>query len=72
MKVDQRCQAQTTSRLFGEDVGDIVEVVTYNAKNIYVLFSRGGVESTVIERRQQQLSRMADFLPLITFSVFYL
>ena len=29
MKVDQRCQAQTTSRLFGEDVGDIVEVVTY-------------------------------------------
>ena len=41
MKVDQRCQAQTTSRLFGEDVGDIVEVVTYNAKNIYVLFSRG-------------------------------
>ena len=44
MKVDQRCQAQTTSRLFGEDVGDIVEVVTYNAKNIYVLFSRGGRE----------------------------
>ena len=38
MKVDQRCQAQTTSRLFGEDVGDIVEVVTYNAKNVYVLF----------------------------------
>ena len=36
MKVDQRCQAQTTSRLFGEDVGDIVEVVTYNNKNIYV------------------------------------
>ena len=42
MKVDQRCQAQTTSRLFGEDVGDIVEVVTYNANIIYVLFSRGG------------------------------
>ena len=36
MKVDQRCQAQTTSRLFGEDVGDIVEVVTCNNKNIYV------------------------------------
>ena len=29
-----------------------------------------GVESTVIERRQQQLGRMADFLPPVTFSVF--
>ena len=27
-------------------------------------------ESTVIERRQQQLGRMADFLPPVTFSVF--
>ena len=37
---------------------------------IFMYYFHGGVESTVIERRQQQLSRMADFLPLITFSVF--
>ena len=30
----------------------------------------GGVESTVIERRQQQLGRMADIPPPVTFSVF--
>jgi hypothetical protein len=30
----------------------------------------GGSDSTVIERRQQQLGRMADFLPPVTFSVF--
>jgi hypothetical protein len=27
-------------------------------------------KSTVIERRQQQLGRMADYLPPVTFSVF--
>jgi len=32
--------------------------------------ARGVVESTVIERRQQQLGRMADFPPPVTFSVF--
>ena len=32
----------------------------------------GGSDSTVIKRRQQQLGRMADFLPPVTFSVFYL
>ena len=32
----------------------------------------GGVESTVIERWPQQLGRMADFLPPVTFSVFVL
>ena len=30
----------------------------------------GGSDSTVIKRRQQQLGRMADFLPSVTFSVF--
>ena len=30
----------------------------------------GGSDSTVIERRQQQLGQMADFLPSVTFSVF--
>ena len=30
----------------------------------------GWSDSTVIERRQQQLGRMADFLPPVTFSVF--
>ena len=30
----------------------------------------GCVKSTVIERRQHQLGRMADFLPPVTFSVF--
>ena len=31
-----------------------------------------GVENTVIKRWQQQLGRMADFPPPVTFSVFYL
>ena len=30
----------------------------------------GGSDSTAIKRRQQQLGRMADFLPSVTFSVF--
>ena len=30
----------------------------------------GWSDTTVIERRQQQLGRMADFLPPVTFSVF--
>ena len=30
----------------------------------------GCVKSTVIERRQHQFGRMADFLPPVTFSVF--
>ena len=30
----------------------------------------GGSNSTVIKRRQQQLGEMADFPPLLTFSVF--
>ena len=29
-----------------------------------------GSDSTVIKRRQQQLGRMADFLPSVNFSVF--
>ena len=32
--------------------------------------AHGGSDSTVIKRRQQQLGRMADFLPSVTFSVF--
>ena len=36
----------------------------------FQLHTGGGVESTVIERRQQRLSRMADFPPPVTFSVF--
>ena len=30
----------------------------------------GGSDSTAIYRRQQQLGRMADFLPSVTFSIF--
>ena len=42
-----------------------------NGRNIcFLIHSTGGVESTVIERRQQQLGRMADFPPPVTFSVF--
>ena len=37
---------------------------------LFMYYFYGGVESTVIERRQQQLGRMADFLPPVTFSVF--
>ena len=32
--------------------------------------AHGGSDSTVIKRRQQQLGRMADFLPSVTFIVF--
>ena len=32
--------------------------------------NHGGLDSSVIKRRQQQLGRMADFLPSVTFSVF--
>ena len=38
------------------------------SKTIYL--SHGSVKSTVIERRQQQLGRMADIPPPVTFSVF--
>ena len=34
------------------------------------LMAGGRSDSTVIQRRQQQLGRMADFLPSVTFSVF--
>ena len=37
-----------------------------------VFYSPGGSESTAIKRRQQQLGRMSDFLPSVTFLVFYL
>ena len=33
-------------------------------------YSHGGSDSIAIKRRQQQLGRMADFLPSVTFSVF--
>ena len=33
-------------------------------------FVHGESDSTVVKRRQQQLGRMADFLPSVTFSVF--
>ena len=35
-----------------------------------ILCMHGGSDSTAIKRRQQQLGRMADFLPSVTFSVF--
>ena len=39
---------------------------------IEILSIHGWVKSTVIERRQQQSARMADFPPPVTFSVFHL
>ena len=36
----------------------------------FFCYSHGCVKTTVIERRQHQLGRMADFPPLVTFSVF--
>ena len=36
----------------------------------YIQIDHGCVKSTVIERRQHQLGRMADFPPPVTFSVF--
>ena len=36
----------------------------------YIKLYHGGSDSPVIKRRQQQLGRMADFLPSVTFSVF--
>ena len=47
--------------------GGLIECQTCE-KKIYVV--HGGSDSTVIKRRQQQLGRMADFLPSVTFSVF--
>ena len=47
--------------------------ITYLKKvgaSIAMSFTHGGLDSTVIKRRQQQLGRMADFLPPVTFSVF--
>ena len=38
----------------------------------YIIYTHGCVKSSVIERRQYQLGRMADFPPLVTFSVFEL
>ena len=35
-----------------------------------ISLDHGCVKSTVIQRRQHQLDRMADFSPLVTFSVF--
>ena len=39
-------------------------------KGMNYVYQQRGEESTVIERRQQQLGRMADSLPPVTFSVF--
>ena len=41
-----------------------------NYTNSRISSDHGGVESTGIERRQQQLGRMADFPHPVTFSVF--
>ena len=38
--------------------------------NKFTNVHHGGSDSTVIKRRQQQLGRMADFLPPVTFLVF--
>ena len=44
----------------------------YRRSPHFVIFgsNHGCVKTTVIERRQHQFGRMADFLHLVTFSVF--
>ena len=39
-------------------------------RKMKIFLGHGGSDSTVIKRRQQQLGRMADILPSVTFSVF--
>ena len=46
---------------------NIIEIINREIERYY---SCGCVKSTVIERRQHQLGRMADFPPPVTFSVF--
>ena len=46
--------------------------VNYIPLCLLMLVVHGCVKSTVIQRRQHQLGRMADFLPPVTFSVFEL
>ena len=47
---------------------ELAKAVSSKDTNMYIY--HGWSDSTVIERRQQQLGRMADFLPPVTFSVF--
>ena len=47
-------------------------VVEFSSRGYKIRTPHGWVKSTVIERRQQQLGRMTDFPPPVTFSVFYL
>ena len=49
-----------------------VRVVEFSSRGYKIRTPHGWVKSTVIERRQQQLGRMTDFPPPVTFSVFYL
>ena len=51
-------------------VGHICHIYRHLVQISIFTILHGGVESTVIERRQQQLGRMADFPPHVTFSVF--
>ena len=51
-----------------EQIHKMTTIFTQNGPR--VSFEHGGSDSTVIKRRQQQLGRMADFLPSVTLSVF--
>ena len=54
---------------FGTHAQDFIKDIVHRIVE-FTGEKHGGSDSTVIKRRQQQLGRMADFLPSVTFSVF--
>ena len=56
-------------------VKKIPGLLAYKSLKLYTIaymitYEHGGSDSAVIKRRQQQLGRLADFLPSVTFSLF--
>ena len=51
---------------------ELPQIGTFDLTPVHTMnnYYHGGSDSTVIKRRQQQLGRMADFLPSVTYSVF--
>ena len=52
-----------------QNINKILQNWVIHLSKLKMCIKHGGSDSTVIKRRQQQLGRMADFLPSVTFSV---
>ena len=82
MKIDDEAYSETKVTKLIQFEGKSEITSSYRISNLgqeneaseafIMSFVHGCVKSTVIERRQHQLGRMADFSPPVTFSVYHM